>query len=1335
MLNSVPVRIFWHSLSWLTRLSILASAAMAAVMALVIILLRYWLLPDIDQYRERITASLSKAIGNTVTIGRIEGDWQGLHPHLNFVDVRILDDRQQPALVLERINSSVSWMSLLAAELRLATLEINRPEFLIRRDPGGKWFIGGLGLTTQGGDNNLADWLLRQSHMAVREALIVWVDEQRDGVPLVLRQVNLHVDSLFSRHRFALRAVPPKDLAGPLDVRGDFRGASFADLDKWQGQLFTQLDSTDVTFWRHWLELPANFNRGLGGVRSWVDIEAGGVVGITADLALRNVEARLGEDVPGISLAYMRGRVAWKVADGSLDVSTRKFSMRLKDGMELQPTDLYLRMTKAMKGKPAAGEVHANALKLETLAGLAGYLPLEAGLRSRLESYSPKGSVANLSLQWQGAFENPAGYKIKGQFEDIALRQVGNMPGFSGLSLDVDGSETSGRLSINSRRLVVDTAGIMREPLPFSILVGQAGWQRERNELMITVDNLVAVNEDLAGNVFGSYQTQAGTRGVLDLTASLTRGDVRRAARYTPLIAVNKKGSDWLHGALQAGHTGDLRVRIKGNLSNFPPGNNNKNVLFEIGGHAQDVTLEFSKDWPRIENITGEFRIRGNRLEVRAPSATMSGASLRNVTVALPDMGRADLPLEIEGEAVAESSTFLQFIQQSPVRGYTGGFTDGVSVTGNGHLSLSAHIPLRGDDAGALQAGAREGGPGQNGRRHTAVKVSGTFSMEGNDIAVGEGVPLLRNTRGALSFTESGIQARHVLSEILGGTATIDIQTAVGGEVHARVQGHNNLDALREINPHPLLNYLRGGAAWDADITVAKNSARLAIKSNLRGISSTLPQPFAKDAGETMPLLFEKMEIAEGEDLITAQLGSLANARLERREKNGEMIIERGTVNFGEQREIAEGPDADDRLSGARLPARLPRSNSGVWLAGSLPELSIQGWGNLMGQAEKPGWALPIAGANMHIGKVTGYGQIIKSLQIDAVKRGDGLAARLVSDSLNGEVAWLPHGYEKGGKFSAHLSNLYWTGDGQSGQVPPAIKTGEPGQHTNGEKTSVLRPGSLPAIEIVIEDVQVNERQFGRVDLVGYPAGEDWRMRRLNISNPDGSLAGDGLWKSGQSEQDGAQTHLNLQLKLNDAGKTLARYGYPNTVKGGSGKLAANLTWDGAPDKFNYASLNGTLKLDTGKGRFLKMEPGAGKLLSILSLQALPSRITLDFTDVFSEGFQFDSINGNAAIRDGVINSQDLQIIGSSARVTMKGGVDLNNGTQDLNVRIFPTLGDSVSLIGAFTAGPAVGVGALIVSKVLGDPLDKLVSFEYNVSGTWSEPHVVKVVKEPVPFK
>ena len=1331
MFNSFSVRLLGHSLNWLMRLAIVVSAVAAVLFALAIIVLRYWLLPDIEQYHDRITASLAGAIGNPVTIGKIQGDWQGFLPYLNFTDVRILDEQRQPALVLQRIDGSVSWMSLFTAELRLASLEIDSPELLIRRDAQGKFFIGNVLLSKQGNANGLADWLLHQSKMVVRNALIVWVDEQRDAPPLVLQQVNLRVDSLFSKHRFSLRAIPPSELATTLDVRGEFHGKSFDNLGTWHGQLFTQLDYTDVTAWRPWLDLPGEFSRGRGALRGWLGVKDGRVAQITADLDLRDVVTKLAEDVPEMALLELRGRAAWQEVTGGFEISTRHLAMRLQNGVEFQPTDFYFRTVNASNkqragGQLANGEIRVNLLQLESVAGLAKFLPMEADLRARLDAYAPRGKVSNLDARWQGSPKKPDSYKLKGHFENLAVNQVGKIPGFSGLTVDVDGNEASGRLSINSRRLTVDAPGVMREPLSFATLTGQAGWQRKRGELSIDVDNIAVANDDLAGNLYGGYHTLAGTFGVLDLTVSLTRGDIRRAARYTPLIALNKEGSDWLNGALLAGRTEDFRLRIKGNLSDFPL-DGTKDALFEIGGHAQDAVLEFDKHWPRIENISGELLIRGNRLEVKSPLATMLGTRLQNVTVTLPNMLSKDLSLEIKGEAVAASNSFLEFVQKSPVRGYIDGFTDGISASGNGHLDLFARIPLLGDKP---------------------VEVSGTIKVRDNDIDLGEGVPLLRNTRGALSFTESGMQASGVSAEILGGTASINVQTAAGGAVHATLKGRSNVDVLRKIEPHPLLNYLHGSAAWDADIRVVNKSAQIIINSNLQGVSSSLPQPFSKRADEVMTLHVEKNpvlilpkrpvpgkacpepcpkvegSVAEGQDVITAQLGNLLSARLARRDENGTMVIKRGTVNFGAQDKSLESKRVRELSRGKDGPSTELRT--GVWLVGSLPVLSVQGWEGLAGGAGKAGPALPIGGVNLRIGKLTGYGQSISALHIVAAKRNDGLAAQLSSSALNGEVVWEPHGYETGSMFRAHLSNLQWLSDEQPLPSAEPVKPALPDKTEHAVMTppSQLHPGNLPALDISIENLQLKGKQIGHFELVGYPDGKDWRLRRLNITNPDGSLAGDGVWRDAEGK---LQTQVNLVMDISDAGKILGRSGYPNTVKGGSGRLVANLSWAGTPDEFSYATLNGTLKLDTSKGRFLKMDSGAGKLLSVLSLQDLPKHIALGFTDVFSEGFQFDNINGNAAIKDGVIETQDFHIDGSSAKVTMKGNVDLNNETQNLRVRILPTLGNSLSLIGAFAISPAVGIGSLIVNKILGNPLDKLVSFEYNVSGTWSDPNVVKV--------
>ena len=251
---------------------------------------------------------------------------------------------------------------------------------------------------------------------------------------------------------------------------------------------------------------------------------------------------------------------------------------------------------------------------------------------------------------------------------------------------------------------------------------------------------------------------------------------------------------------------------------------------------------------------------------------------------------------------------------------------------------------------------------------------------------------------------------------------------------------------------------------------------------------------------------------------------------------------------------------------------------------------------------------------------------------------------------------------------------------------------------------------------------------MGKLELLAQQHEQDYQLDHLSLVNPDGVLSVDGKWTM---SADDAQTQVNLKLEISDAGNILTRAGYPNMIKNGSGKLEGSFAWPGTPGMFSNANLNGKLSLDTGKGQFLQIDPGIGKLLSILSLQALPKRITLDFKDVFSKGFEFDLVKGTADIKKGVIYTDNLKIEGSSAKVSMKGQIDLNNETQNLRVHIVPAVGDSVVLITALVAanpfimGPAVFLG----NKVLNDPLGQLVSFEYNITGSWVDPKVEKAGK------
>jgi uncharacterized protein (TIGR02099 family) len=1185
MLNLLTISNLWHHLKRLTRVAIIVSTVFAMLIGVAIILLRYWILPDVERYHERIASSLSQAIGSEVVIGKIEADWRGIHPHLAFREVQLLDEQKRPALVLPSIEGSVSWLSLPMMELRLRNLAIDQPQLLLLRNRQGRIFVGGVALREGDDDKSFANWILHQSRVVVRGARVVWADETRDAPPLVLDDLNLRIDNgLFNRHRFGLHARLPEALATPLDIRGDLHGESFNDPGDWSGKLFMQVDYTDVTAWHPWAELPAELRRGRGGVRSWLDIRAGQLAGVTADLDLRQLQSRFSPELPELDAPLLRGRVGWQSAEGDTTFAVRQLMMQLGSGQKLPATDFRLRLQRDKAGNVVAGEVDAGRVQMESLLVLSPFLPMAPEWRSQLEQYRPAGTLDQLQFAWDGA---PGSWRLKwihGGVRDIGFAAVGKIPGLSGFTATIDGDDDGGRITLDSRQIVLEAPDALPEPVALDTLTGQLGWRPKGKEWKLAFENVSFANPDVAGTLYGSYQTQSGTPGVIDLNLALTRGEVRSAARYTPFIALAPKDNEWLAGALQAGETSDFRLRIKGNLNDFPLKENSSAIL-ELGGHARGGVLEFDKNWPKIENIDGEFWIRGRRMELRSDSAMVMGGQIRKVTAAVSDLTALQMNLAVKGEVAAPSERFLEFIQKSPVRDYIDGFTDDMRARGDGNLKLSMQIPLLGEQP---------------------FRLNGAFSVVNNDIDLGENMPLLRNARGGFNFTENSVAAESVNAEILGGNASLSFKSDADG-LRVSAQGRADIDALRRKAPSWLLDHLGGNARWNARFVLGKASRSLQISSDLVGLRSSLPGAFAKTAAVSLPLKVEMPNAPQGQEKITARLGKLASADISRQ---------------------------------------------------------AQGW---------------------------------------------GATATLTTPTMSGEVVWSPAGQ---GKLSAKLKNVVWV------ESQPATKAG------TARAQEKLLPSQLPALDIHVEDLVWSGKQIGKFDFVGEREADAWRLHRLLIDNPDGSLSGSGLW---QAPNGASSTQLKLTLKISNAGKVLSRSGYPDTVKDGSGQLTADMNWQGAPDDFNYRTLDGALILNAGKGQFLKMKPGIGKLLGILSLQSLPKRITLDFNDVFSDGFQFDSIKGTANINNGMMTTEDLKLDGSSAKVTMKGWVDLNHETQNLRVRILPTLGDSVSLIGAFAAGPAVGVGALLVNKVLGEPLDKLASFEYNVSGTWSDPLVAKV--------
>jgi uncharacterized protein YhdP len=402
----------------------------------------------------------------------------------------------------------------------------------------------------------------------------------------------------------------------------------------------------------------------------------------------------------------------------------------------------------------------------------------------------------------------------------------------------------------------------------------------------------------------------------------------------------------------------------------------------------------------------------------------------------------------------------------------------------------------------------------------------------------------------------------------------------------------------------------------------------------------------------------------------------------------------------------------------ARAAVALP-TQPGVWVRGDLPELDVDQWLALQPAASTGGNAndeIPLRGIDLDVGALTIFERDFAALKVVGRHPQDDWVLDLAGQDIAGRATWSrPGDKAPNGRVVARLTRL----------APPPAKpvVAVAGSATDGGKNA------WPELDIVADTFNSKGRDLGRLELIAQPRAGEWRIERLTLANDTGRMDANGAWRTGARPE---ETRLDVALDVKDGGGFLARFGHPGAVQGAPAKITGQLAWAGDPSEFDYPTLSGQLRVDVGSGRFMKLDPGIGKLLGVLSLQALPRRISLDFRDVFSEGFTFDRVTGNVAIARGVMTSNDLRLAGPSAQVMIAGDADLAQETQHLRVRVQPTLSAGVSAGAAllFLANPfvgaAVGAGSLLAQKALRDPIEQMFSYEYTITGSWSDPQVTR---------
>lgn len=1274
------------SLFWFYRITLIALWASIFIFATSVLTLRYFVLPQIQDYKPNIEQRVSKAAGQKITIGRIEASWDGLDPHLSLFDVVVHDQRDRPALTLGHVEASLSWLSVPLLEPRLSLLAIHKPELTIRREPNGTLYVAGIAM---GGAArpDFPNWLLRQSQIDVVDATVLWQDDLRQAPPLTLNDLQLRIvspawESLLGHHKFGLQATPSAGSSQPIDIRGNVYGKDVGKIRQWRGTLYGRAEGTDIAAWRNWITYPFDLREGFGAAQFWLDFSKGEVQQVTSDVVFRNVRTQLSEKSPEIILSRLTGRLHWaNHADGT-EIRAQRIQLATADGLNMQDGHIGFREHASGQKKWIDGDAQLDEIRLETLSSFAAYLPLSAETLQKVAELAPTGELKKLDLRWKGLMANDAGryglpqeYSFKTQFSGLGLKAYDKLPGFSNLSGSVDANEARGTLRLATRQAELDFSRIFRMPIPADSLNGQVLWTHNKDGMEFRFNRLAIANEHLAGTLNGRYLSNEAKGGYIDIQATLPRADARFASNYYPLV-LSKNLLDWLDKAIVGGQGEDIKVVLKGNLKDFPYPKDRQGI-FKVTAKVSDGILNFAEGWPRIDGIKLDMLFHGTRMQLDAAAGNLMGNRITQASVVIPQLNSPQPVLSVAGQTQGPVNEAINYVNNSPLLETAEGFTQGLQASGSGKLSLQLDIPLQ---------------------NTAATKIKGVYTLA-NASMTSPGIPPLTRINGKVDFTDSSVRAQNVNAWIYGGPAQFSLATSKDKVHRITARGSITDAGLREAFGPGFTDRLSGTTDWLSEISIQQHQVNATLRSSLIGMASTLPPPLAKAAEERMPIRLDKNQQFTEQDTVSINLGNLVNARFIRQESNGELVIDRGAIAFNALAEI---------------PAQ-----RGITVRGSLDRLDVDEWRNLLdkttagtGSANKGGNA-QVNNVDMNINILDVSGRRINDLALKAKATANGWDLSLTSREITGAAQWLSQG---DGKVIARLKNL----------IMPSTTPDISQLRTQG--TFKEQAEDYPALDVVAENFEIGKKKLGRLELIANEQDEDWSIEKLHIVNPDSALTAEGEWHNWRRSPN---TRITLTWDISDLGKTLERFGYENVVKGGEANLTGQLKWPGSPHEFGPANLSGNLQLDANKGQILKLKPGVGRLFSVLSLQNLPRRLTFDFRDIFGSGFAFDKVAANIRIENGVMYSDDFRMEGPTALIQMRGQTDLMAETQHLYVKVTPYISDSLSLA-ALAGGPAVGAAAFIAQRLLKDPINKLAQDEYEIVGTWDKPIELNASEKPV---
>lgn len=1262
----------------LARRGVVYVAAVVLVLVAVLLGVASQLLPLAEQYPERIAAWLGEKTGRAVAFDRVETDWTRRGPLLKLDNLRIGAGRD--AVVVGDAEMLVSVYEGLLPGQALSELRLRGLDLTLEHAADGRWQVRGLPGQRTASDTDVFGTLEALGELQVVDGKLAVIAPAL-GIDARIPRVNVRLQVDGDAVRAAVRAWPELEGA-PLDA------VLSLDRRSGDGKAYAGAREADLADWRSLLQLAGvQVRAGRGRAEAWADLRGYRVSSLGVDAALD--EVMLASSLEGRSESEVRfgrveGRVRWQRIDGGwrFDAPT----LRIGDGSEQQVLD----------GLTVAGgrrfAVLADRIDVAPLLAVAALSDrLAPSLRDWLLRTNPRGVLRGIRV----AGEMGGAMRVNAAIERAGFDVAGDAPGIDGLSGTVEGDQSGFVLRMDAHSPVrFDWPTGFGVPHVVKFGGDVVGW-RDGPGWRVGTTALRIDGGSFAADVRGGLAWQGdGSRPRIDLAARLDDTAVPVAKGFWVRHQMPASAVEWLDQALQGGSVRDGRAVISGDLDDWPFVDHDG--LFEASARIEQGVIRFMPGWPAVEGLDAEVSFVGDGFQVNG-RAQLAGVGISRIEAGIDHYANGRLAVDADG--AGDARQLLELLRQSPLNDSLGEHLDSLDARGPARVGFGLRLPM--------QAGK-------------PTHIDGAVDVDGVQLSDSRWDLVFDQVSGRARYSRNGFQADALSVRHEGLPGELSLRT---GDGHVRDSAHAFEASLRASVPAQdliarapdlawLKPHLSGRSSWNVGMAVPKTrdgaqaASLLRLESDLVGTALELPEPMRKAAGESLVAVIETpLPLGSGD--VRVALGERMTVRARTGHGRTGVRIALGGVDDGQP-----------------VPAH------GLVASGHVARLDAIDW-IALGRSGASGDVMPLRRIDVTAGELRLLGGLFADTRVVVTPASDGgLEVEASGAQLQGRLA-VPRAADA--SVTGRFARVHWRspppaapadGDTMKTSPPatPAIALVRPDQ---GE----LDPAAVPPLAIDSDDLRINDARLGEAVFRSQPTANGMRIERLQTRGGKQSIDASGDW-SGTGAA--ARTHLVLDLRSEDFGQLFNGLGsgLAGRVNDGRGRVRLDARWPGSPAAFSAGALEGRLRLEARDGHLLEVEPGAGRVLGLLSIAQLPRRLMLDFGDLFSKGFAFNQLSGQVAFADGRARSDDLLIDGPSAAIAISGTTDLRAEQFDQTIEVRPKAGNLLTAVGAIAGGPVGAAIGAAANVVLEKPLGQVAARTYRVTGPWKSPKVEVVTRE-----